>query len=105
MGVKTSETSEASSTSLATVTSTAMNLSPSSTTLWLSLRRKVTAIYNYMHDCMIQITYLSTSVLYTIEHVLPAVEMTKVINVSRSCCEIPILLFAFLFLSSIIIIL
>ena len=40
IGVKTSEISEASSTSLDTVTSTGMNLLPSSTTLSLSLSLK-----------------------------------------------------------------
>ena len=43
MGVRTSEILEASSTSLVTVTSTGMNLLPSSTTLSLSLSRKTRA--------------------------------------------------------------
>ena len=43
MGVRTSEISEASSTSLDTVTSTAISLLPSSTTLSLSLSRKTRA--------------------------------------------------------------
>ena len=43
MGVRTSEISEASSTSLATVTSTGISFLPSSTTLSLSLSRKTRA--------------------------------------------------------------
>ncbi len=46
IGVRTSEISEASSTSLATVTSTGMNLLPSSTTMLLSLSRKTRANNN-----------------------------------------------------------
>ncbi len=46
IGVRTSEISEASSTSLATVTSMEMDASPSSTTLSLSLSRKRGLIIN-----------------------------------------------------------
>ena len=50
MGVRTSEISEASSTSLDTVTSMGMNLLPSSTILSLSLSRKTRAMNNNYTD-------------------------------------------------------
>ncbi len=54
MGVRSSEISEASSTSLATVTSMEMDASPSSTTLSLSLSRKTIANNKIMNkNCVL----------------------------------------------------
>ena len=64
MGVRTSEISEASSTSLATVTTTGMNLLLSSTNLLISLSRKMMARGNFnIHDSNCKIVFWLTSAL------------------------------------------